>query len=149
MGRPTRCTRTLAEKVGDLVASGLPATTAAKLVGVPSTTHHRWLQRGLQVEHLPYAEVPTVERPYWTYRAEIERGEAEDERRLVGIVQAHAAAEQPDSWRAARWALERRHRAHWAETRSATTASGERRDAPQGGGLLRIIAGAQADTTVD
>jgi hypothetical protein len=148
MGRPTKASRATGERVGRLVAGGMPPSSAARLLGISSSSHSRWMQRGAAVAHFDPGDIPRLERAFWAYRDEIERAVAEDEARLLRIVRSHATSGASDSWRAARWALERRHRTNWAEDRSA----GQRSDvapveapgdAPTLTHLLRAVGGAQ------
>jgi transposase len=143
MARPTKCTRATTDRVAALVAGGMPPVSAARLVGVGASTFHRWMQRGGAVAHLEPAAVPRDERPFREFRERIEQAQAQDEARLMQVVRRHAMADAPDSWRAARWALERRHRSNWAETRSASASQAAEEPTPQGGTILTIVEAAR------
>ena len=99
MGRRTKLTDAVQEKVCEYIRQGLTYEVAARAAGISESTFYRWRERGESARSGRYRE-------FWEA---LKRAEAVAELRLVQRV--HAASK--DTWQAAAWILERRHPDRW------------------------------------
>ena len=113
MGRPTKLTKELTEKICRAVKAGSHPAVAARSVGVGESTYYRWMEEGR-------AEEKGLRREF--YEA-VKLAEAEGEVRAV----AHLAAAAPTDWRASLALLERRHPHRWLRRPGTVPAAPEER----------------------
>lgn len=109
MSRPTLLTPERTEKIVALIAAGNFAETAALAAGISKQTYYNWLARG-RVERERLTEKPslkprTKEEPYLEFFDAVEKARAEAEARMVVLITK--AAQEPRTWQAAAWWLER------------------------------------------
>lgn len=99
MGRPTKLTPEVQDRIIQALKAGNYVETAAEYAGIGKTTFYRWMARGEQASRGIYRE----------FRDAVMRARAEAEARNVAIIQKAA----PDDWRAAAWWLERAFPDRW------------------------------------
>ena len=100
MGRPTKLTPALQQKICEAVRAGNYLQTAAAFAGVHKTTLHRWLRFGAEEQRGQYHE----------FAQAVEKAQADSEARDVALI-AKAAGE--GVWQAAAWRLERKFPDRW------------------------------------
>lgn len=109
MGRPTKLTPEVQEKIRGLISKGSYAKTAAEAAGIPEQRFYDWMDKGEQGKE-----------PYKSFRESIKKAEAEAE--------AHASERVysgKKQWVAAATWLERVKRERWSRSdRVAVDASG-------------------------
>src|SRR5205823_5588913 len=120
MGRPSKLTPALEERILRAIKAGNHARVAAEYAGVHRATFHRWLERGDPTGS------DAVDQPYRDFRAKLEQARAVAEARDVTLISK--AAER--DWRAAAWRLARAAPSRWG-TRPGEPAS----DPPEALGL--------------
>lgn len=103
MGRETRLTPDVEDRICELVRQGNYLSTAARAAGVGYATVKTWMSRGTQEgdEHELHR----------AFRAAVQRAERESEQELVAMVRNHAK----EDWRAAIALLERRAPKRWSK----------------------------------
>lgn len=101
MGRPTKLTPEVQDKIVTALRAGNYQETAATYAGVEPRTFYRWMERG---ENNPEDE------PYRQFRQAVEKAKADSEVRDVALIDRAAA---DGSWQAAAWKLERKHPNRW------------------------------------
>lgn len=106
MGRPTKLTPEVQQRVLQAIAGGNTRKDAAAYAGISITTLEDWIGRGRGRGHRPAHAV------YVAFVDAIEKAEAQAVVRNVAIIQKAAA----DTWQAAAWWLERRRPQDWART---------------------------------
>ena len=100
MGRRSKLTPEVQEKICNYVRQGLTYEIAARAAGISESTFYRWRERGEKARRGKYRE-------FWEA---LKKAEAEAEQVLVQrILDA-----SNDTWQAAAWILERRHPERWA-----------------------------------
>lgn len=99
MGRPTKLTPEVQDRIIQALKAGNYVETAAEYAGIGKTTFYRWMEQGKQASRGIYRE----------FRDAVMRARAEAEARNVAIIQKAA----PDDWRAAAWWLERAFPDRW------------------------------------
>jgi len=99
MGRPTKLTPEVQDRIIQALKAGNYVETAAEYAGIGKTTFYRWMEQGKQASRGIYRE----------FRDAVMRARAEAEARNVAIIQQAA----PDDWRAAAWWLERAFPDRW------------------------------------
>ena len=104
VGRKSRLTDELAQRMLQVIRSGGYDEAACALVGVSQQVFREWMRRGN-----PEGTAP-LDEPFRRFRAEVEKARAESEARSVAVI-ANAA---PKNWQAAAWLLERRWPERWA-----------------------------------
>lgn len=119
MGRPTKLTPDVEERILCAIRGGNYPDVAARSAGVHRSTFYRWLSRGD-----PDGKKASDGR-YRAFRDSVEQASAEAETRDVTLI---AEAGEKD-WRAAAWRLERKHSARWARRPSAQADPPERNGA--------------------
>ena len=106
MGRPTKLTPELQERVCQLLRAGNFVDAAVKAAGISPATHYDWIKRGDPGRR---AKKDARDR---AYRAEVEAAlDAVEANALEQI----AFAARNGQWRAAAWYLERAHPDRWAK----------------------------------
>ena len=99
MGRPTKLSPEVQDRIIQALKAGNYVETAAEYAGIGKTTFYRWMAQGDQESRGIYRE----------FRDAVMRARAEAEARNVAIIQKAA----PDDWRAAAWWLERAFPDRW------------------------------------
>lgn len=99
MGRPTKCTPEVVERICEALALGVSWAAAAAHAGMSEAALTEWKQRGNDGEE-----------PFAAFLAEATRARDAAEVRMASIV--IRAAEEGDA-KAAQWWLERRRSASW------------------------------------
>lgn len=99
MGRPTKLTTEVQDRIIQALKAGNYIETAAEYAGIGKTTFYRWMEQGEQASQGIYRE----------FRDAVMRARAEAEARSVALIQKAA----PDDWRAAAWWLERAFPDRW------------------------------------
>ncbi len=95
MGRQTKLTPEVQERIVRAIRSGNYAQVAAAGAGIDKSTYWRWM---------------ADERPlYRAFRDAVEKADADAEARNIALVQQAA----PKNWQAAAWYLERKHFDRW------------------------------------
>ena len=110
MGRPTKLTKPVQDRIVELLENGNYQVTAAKVVGISRSTLSRWLQLG--AEH----EATDEDSIYRTFRTAIKQAEAEAEVKAVECV----VNSWEKTWTSAMTYLERKFPERWSR--------GERRE---------------------
>ena len=95
MGRPTKLTPQVRDKIIEALTAGNYAKHAVAYAGVDMATYCRWMEKGEQGRS-----------PYREFREAVEAAKAEAVVRNVTIIQRAARTD----WRAAGWYLERTQR---------------------------------------
>jgi transposase len=123
-GRQSLLTPERTKKVCDLIVAGNDQETAAVAAGIPKSSHFAWLARGREERDRLAADQKAKPRKseaaYLEYLEAIEKARAEREARLVLLIAK--AAQEPKTWTAAAWLLERSERTKWGRvTRTEIT----------------------------
>lgn len=103
MGRNTKFTPELADKIIEALRLGVPQSTAITYGGISDTTYYRWLQEGAEDDATPQLR---------DFRDAVKAARAEAEVRSVAVIQNASRK----TWQAAAWFLERSFPQHWART---------------------------------
>jgi transposase-like protein len=96
MGRPTKLTPEIAERIAALVAEGNYAETAAECEGVNRATFYRWMEQGARDESGPFRD----------FRDSVTRARARAEHDALRVVREGMLHEERGPERA-QWYLER------------------------------------------
>jgi transposase len=99
VGRPTKLTPRVQERIVRLIEAGSYAEPAARAAGISASTFYSWMERGELEDDGIFRE----------FREAIKRAEAEAEVRAVNVV----TGAMPRSWQAAMTFLERKHPDRW------------------------------------
>lgn len=99
MGRRSKLTEEVQEKVCEYVRQGLTYEVAARAAGISESTFYRWRERGEKARKGKF-------RKFWEA---LKRAEAEGEQALVRRI----LSASNDTWQAAAWILERRYPDRW------------------------------------
>ncbi|NOZ27976.1 MAG: transposase [Chloroflexi bacterium] len=102
MGRRTKLTPEVQEKICNFVRQGLTYEVAARAAGISESTFYRWRRRGEGARSGKF-------RQFWEA---LKKAEAEAESSLVQQIQKEARG---GTWQAAAWILERRYPERWAK----------------------------------
>ena len=126
MGRPTKLTDEIQQKILQALAAGNYQDTAAAYAGISTSTFYNWLERGkTERVRISAGEKPKkTEEPYVEFVDAIESARAQAEVRSVALIQKAA---NDGTWQAAAWYLERSHPQRWGRL-NRTEISG-----PEGG----------------
>ena len=112
LGRPTKLTPELQEKVCAALRVGNYATVAIQYAGISEHTYYEWLQRG-------ESEPGSI---YERFRAAVRKAEADAEVEGVAIIEQAGRKE----WQARAWLLERKYPYKWGRfERHEHTGEGE------------------------
>ncbi|NPV52200.1 MAG: hypothetical protein HPY71_01600 [Firmicutes bacterium] len=97
MGRSTRLTPELADRIANLVSTGNYDVVVCGLVGIGTSTYYRWLAMGEKAKSGIYRE-------FWE---KVKKAEAAREAKWVKDIDADP------SWQSKAWLLERRYPDRW------------------------------------
>lgn len=103
MGRPTKFTPELGNKIIEALRLGVPQSTAILYGGISEPTYYRWLTEGDKDDAPPNLR---------EFRESVRAARAEAEVRSVAVIQNASRK----TWQAAAWFLERGFPQHWART---------------------------------
>ena len=103
-GRKTKLTRAKINEAANLVKSGNYAVIVCQYLGIHESTYYDWINRGKDDEQSGERTL------YSEFSKAIKSAEAEAEVRNVAIIQKAAK----DTWQAAAWYLERKHKSRWS-----------------------------------
>ncbi len=117
-GRRSLLTDERINNICQLVAAGNNLETSAAANGVSRSAFFSWLARGrAEQDRLaanPRAKIRASEKLYVELVERVELSRAEADARLVLLIAK--AAQDPKTWKAAAWLLERRDPARWGRT---------------------------------
>ena len=99
IGRPTKLTNEVQERICDVLRAGNYQDAACGYVGISENTYYQWLKKG-----------ETGQQPYADFREAVRRARAEAELRNVTLINRAA---QSGQWQAAAWHLERSFPRKW------------------------------------
>jgi transposase len=102
MGRPTKLTPEVQDKIVAALRAGNYQETAAMYAGVEARTFYRWMERG--------ESDGTEDEPYRQFRQAVEKAKADAEVRDIALIDKAA---HDGSWQAAAWKLERKFPHKW------------------------------------
>ena len=100
MGRPTKLTPEVQDKIVNALRGGNYQETAAQFAGIDEATFYRWMERGASEDEGIYCE----------FRKAVERAKSQAEVRDIALIDKAA---QNGSWQAAAWKLERKFPQKW------------------------------------
>lgn len=93
MGRPTKLTQDIQDKIVDAILAGNYQDAASRYVGIDPATFYRWMQKG-----------DGADDQYGEFREAVENAKAAAEVENVAIIRMAA---RDGTWQAAAWWLER------------------------------------------
>ena len=102
MGRPTKLTPEVQDKIVNALRAGNYQETAAKYAGISDKTFYEWMRRG---ESDDPKEAIFVE-----FRQAVEKAKSDAEVRDVALIDKAAS---DGTWQAAAWKLERKYPHRW------------------------------------
>lgn len=102
MGRPTKLTPQVQEKIIQAISAGNYQDIAARYAGVDPATFYRWMEKGASDQ---------APENYRKFREAVESAKAQAEVRSVTLIQRAA---QNGTWQAAAWYLERSAPQRWS-----------------------------------
>lgn len=108
VGRPTKLTTEIQERIVELLKAGNYVETACAVVGIGRTTFYDWLKK---------AEKSTRANRYTRFRDAVRQAEAWAEARFVSIISKSAEK----NWTAGAWWLERKYPERWSRDRKVPT----------------------------
>lgn len=123
IGRPSRFTQELQDKIVAGVRMGLTKCVASELAGVPVGTFKDWMAWGLDGRE-----------PYAAFSAAIQKAVAESEAMLLSTIKDASKKE----WTAAAWIMERRFPERWAR-REALKIGLDKEAAVQAGQAIALL----------
>ncbi|HHV62104.1 MAG TPA: hypothetical protein GXX51_05640 [Firmicutes bacterium] len=97
MGRPTRLTPEMADKIANLISTGNYDVVVCGLVGIHPSTYYNWLSKGEKAKSGIYRE----------FFDKVKKAEAAREAKWVKDI------EGDPSWQSKAWLLERRYPDRW------------------------------------
>ena len=101
MGRNTKLTKKVTEKICLAIRGGAYAETAAAFAGIGKTSFYKWLKKGNNPEEKPI---------YKTFVNAIEKAMADSEISDLAVI---SKAANSGNWQAAAWRLERKNPQRW------------------------------------
>jgi hypothetical protein len=101
MGRPTKLTPEVQDKIVTALRAGNYQDVAANYAGIAAPTFYRWMEQGAD---------PDSDTIYREFREAVEKAKADSEVRDVALIDRAAA---DGSWQAAAWKLERKYPNRW------------------------------------
>lgn len=101
MGRPTKLTPEIQERIIQALSAGNYQDTAARFAGIDPSTFYRWMDDGAKDDADPL---------FKEFREAVEKARAQAEVRSVALIQNAANG---GTWQAAAWWLERSHPQKW------------------------------------
>jgi len=157
MGRPTKLTPDMQEKICQVIRAGNYAEVAAAYAGISHSRFYDWLKRG-----------ENGEQPYRDFRDSVEKAKADSEVRDIlaidqcikgGTVVAKTTtvtettrpsgvtttktvtteSYQPPQWTAAAWRLERKLPARWSQSKQRDAESAKGNDPPLLAAFMAVI----------
>lgn len=102
MGRPTKLTPEVQERIVQALRAGNYQETAATYANITAKTFYEWMKRGESDDE--------SERIYRDFREAVEKAKADAEVRDVALIDKAAT---DGSWQAAAWKLERKFPQRW------------------------------------
>ena len=105
MGRPTKLTPEVQQKIVTAISAGNAEETAAEYAGIAPSTFFRWMSQGAK---------PRAAKVKRKFREAVSRARVEAEVRHVVVIEQVAAVD----WRADAWWLERRRHDRWGKKES-------------------------------
>jgi transposase len=102
MGRPTKLTPEVQDKIVAALRAGNYQETAAMYAGVEARTFYRWMERGESDD--------ADDEIYRQFRQAVEKAKADAEVRDIALIDKAA---HDGSWQAAAWKLERKFPNRW------------------------------------
>lgn len=102
MGRKTKLTDEIIQKICTVVAEGNYYKTAALSVGISEATFYNWKKRGEEVKSGKYLEFLEL----------LKKAEAKSEAKYLGVIKDAA---NDGTWQASAWWLERRYPDRWGK----------------------------------
>jgi transposase len=113
IGRRTKLTQEVQDRIVYAITSGNYIETAAAYAGISKNTLYRWLEQG---------EDPNADAVYRDFRDAVEIARAQAEVRNVALIQKAA---NDGTWQAAAWYLERTAWQRWGRRTMVTGDAGE------------------------
>jgi transposase-like protein len=107
VGRPTKLTPEIQERIVELLKAGNYVETACAVVGIGRTTYYDWMKK---------AEESTRANKYTRFHDAVRQAKAWSEARLVAMINKHAEK----IWQAAAWMLERKYPERWGRNRKVS-----------------------------
>jgi transposase len=120
MGRRTSCTKEIADLAGQLAGTANSNDMIAKAIGISRETFYEWMARGrkerqrLQDSKQKNPKPSRREAPFLYFLEQVDSGRSKIDNELIQKILG--AANDPRTWQAAAWLLERRDPAHWGRT---------------------------------
>lgn len=99
VGRKTKLTPELAEKIANYISTGNYAVVVCGLVGIGESTYYSWLEKGVKAKSGKYRE----------FLESIKRAEAAREAKWIKDIDGDP------SWQSKAWLLERRYPERWGK----------------------------------
>lgn len=121
MGRPTKLTPEVQERIVAVLRSGAYVHQAAETAGIGRSTFDDWIRRG--------DSDAEKDKPYRELREAVEQARAEAEARHVALI-ARASSK---SWQAAAWLLERQYPERWGKPSDRNRAADQAKQENPGG----------------
>lgn len=107
VGRPTKLTPEIQERIVDLLKAGNYVETACAIVGIGRTTYYDWMKK---------ADESSRANKYTRFQDAVRQAEAWAEARNVAILSKLAEKH----WQASAWWLERKHPERWSRDRKVS-----------------------------
>lgn len=98
MGRKSKCTPKIIDRISQGLRLGMTHELAAQYAGIGRSTFYKWME---------CAEAPEAEDRYLDFRDAVKAAEADNAARCLLCIDDAAS---DGTWQAAAWMLERRHR---------------------------------------
>jgi hypothetical protein len=118
VGRPTKITKEIQDKIIMLIKAGNYMETAASYVGLAQSTIRDWMRRGSREEERlnkdQDARPIKSETPFMEFSVAIRKAQADAEIRDVNTIGRASLL----SWQAAAWRLERKYPDRWGKRES-------------------------------
>jgi len=112
MGRPSKLTPELQEKICGYIAEGNTIENSCAAVGISSGCYRQWMIKGREQKS----------GKYFTFLTAVKKAEAKAQARYVKII--HDASET--TWTAAAWWLERKYPAQWGRKQRHEISGGDK-----------------------
>ena len=112
MGRPTKLTKEIQQKIISALTAGNYQDTASAYAGISTSCFYNWLERGKKERDRLIAgeKAKKAEEIFVEFVDAIESARAQAEVRSVALIQKAA---NDGTWQAAAWYLERSHPQRW------------------------------------
>lgn len=109
VGRKTKLTPELAEKIANYISTGNYAVVVCGLVGIGESTYYSWLEKGVKAKSGKYREFLEL----------IKRAEAAREAKWIKDIDGDP------SWQSKAWLLERRYPERWGKKETHVVEGGD------------------------